>query len=73
MVSPGVWFWVLCGIGLMVRIFLACSTRGTTDAELWTRHAEGVTTFGLTGHSQRDVLFNLAEHFELVPKKWTRT
>ena len=71
-VSPGVWFWVLCGIGLMVRIFLACSTRGTTDAELWTRHAEGVATFGLTGHSQRDVLFNHPPFIAIVMAKlWT--
>ena len=55
---PGIWFWALCGIGLLARLFLASATRGTTDAELWTRHAEGVATYGLTGHSQRDVLFN---------------
>lgn len=55
---PGGWYWLLLCLGLGGRLFLAYTTRGTTDAELWTEHASGVLRDGLIGHYERDPLFN---------------
>ena len=67
--EPGVWFWILCVIGLCLRLLLAHGTRGTTDADLWTEHAAGVNTHGLMGHYERDDLFNHPPFIAMVMAK----
>lgn len=55
---PGPWFWILVGLGLVVRLYLAIATAGTPDVTIWTRHARAVTQDGLIAHYALDPEFN---------------
>ena len=55
---PGPWVWGLVAAGVLVRLFLALRTAGTTDVLIWTEHASGVARDGLMAHYRADPSFN---------------
>ena len=62
-------FWILCGIGLCLRLFLATATRGSADAEIWTEHAAGVHAHGLIAQYARDGMLNHPPFMAIVMSK----
>lgn len=55
----GWWFWVLVGLGLAARLYLALATEGTTDVAIWADHASGIASRGLAAqYRESQMLLN---------------
>src|SRR6266480_1339596 len=51
---PGIWFWVVIGLGAALRFYLVVFTDGTQDVAIWERHAPDVRDHGLIGYYHGD-------------------
>ena len=51
---PGIWFWVVIGLGAALRFYLVVFTDGTQDVTIWERHARDVRDHGLIGYYHGD-------------------
>ena len=50
----GIWFWVIIGLGLVLRFYLVIFTEGTQDVAIWERHARDVDGLGLIAYYHVD-------------------
>lgn len=47
---PGIWFWIIVGLGAAARLFLVIFTEGTSDVSIWGQHAIGVNNLGVVNY-----------------------
>jgi hypothetical protein len=55
---PGAWLWCVLAVGATARLGLAWFSAGTTDVQLWSRPAAGVSREGLIEHYAVGLTFN---------------
>jgi hypothetical protein len=51
---PGIWFWIIIGLGAALRFYLVVFTEGTQDVAIWERHARDVRDHGMIGYYHGD-------------------
>jgi Gpi18-like mannosyltransferase len=49
-----IWFWCVIAFGAVIRFYLVVFTDGTTDVQIWERHARDVHDYGLIAYYRGD-------------------